>query len=192
MFKLGSSEKELFDNMKQNLGKNAEVFANVKEKQTLKVAQHLDMIGTLLDENNFPVQAHVLTKYLEKKATKDQLIKSFDDSFNYRVSNELKDKLRKLFSEASFNESTINKMIKTSSNKFESKFTVDKNRSYKSVGNCEMPYNDFFNKKEIVKDNKYLSRIAQLTDPLENEVEDLSFEDELEITESYDESDFED
>lgn len=189
MFKLGSSEKELFDNMKQNLGKNAEVFANVKEKQALKVAQHLDMIGTLLDENNFPVQAHVLTKYLEKKATKDQLIKSFDESFNHRINDQLKDKLRKLFSEASFNESTINKMIKTSSNKFESSFTVGKNRSYKSVGNHELPYNDLLNKKEVVKDNKYLSRIAQLTDPLENEIEDLSFEDELEIN---DESDFED
>jgi hypothetical protein len=181
MFKLGSVEKELFDNMKQNLSKNAEDLVNVKEKQALKVAQNLDKIGTLLDKNNFPVQAHVLTKYLEKKATKDQLIKSFDQSFNDRVNDNLKDQLRQLFTEASFDDKTINKMIKTSSNKFDNLFTVGKNRSYKAVGESEKPYNDKLNKQEVFQDNKYLRRLAQLTDPLEEEVEDLSFEDELEI-----------
>jgi len=185
MFKLGNCQEELLKGMKDNLSKNLEANANTKEKKNLKVAQHLDMIGTLLDANNFPVQAHVITKFLEKKATKDQLIKSFDQSFNDRVSEDLKNKLRVLFREASFDKPVIDKMIKTSSNKFDSLFTVGKNRSYKSVGQAEAPFHDIFNKKEIVKDNKYLTRIAQILSPLEEEVIE---EEELEIKES----DFED
>jgi len=184
MFKLGSFEKDLFEGMKENLNKNSKDMASTKEKQALKVAQHLDAIGTLLDQNNFPVQAHVLTKFLEKKATKDQLIKSFDQSFNDRVSQDLKNKIISHFKEASFDDSTIDRMIKTSSNKYESLFTVGKNRSYKAVGEPEKAYNDFFNQKEIYQDNKYLRRLAQLSDPLEDDV-DLDIEEELEISDDF-------
>lgn len=185
MFKLGSSEKELFENMKKNLGKNASDMSNEKEKHALKVAQNLDIIGTLLDQNNFPVQAHVITKFLEKKATKDQVINSFDKSFNDRANTQLKEKLHKLFIEASFNEKNINKMIQTPSNKFNNLFTISNKRSLKSFGESEKPINDFFNKTKSVVENKYLRILAELSDPLEDKI---NFEDELELNDN----DFED
>lgn len=185
MFKLGSSEKELFQNMKKNLGTNAENILNEKEKYALKVAQQLDTIGTLLDQNNFPVQAHVITKFLEKKATKDQVINSFDKSFNDRANDDLKIKLKNLFAQASFNDNSIKKMIKTSSNKYDGLFTVSKHRSLKSFGESEKPYNDLFNKNKTVVENKYLRILAELSDPLESKI---NFEEELNIKDN----DFED
>lgn len=166
MFKLGSFEKELFESMKKNLEKNASEQSFEKKKADLKVAQNLNALKDLFVENKLDKQASILSKYIEKKASKIDVIKSFDNEFNSKLNDELVVKVGNLLSNSGFGVDAISQMVKKKENKYESLFSKHASRSISYKGHQSV---DLFN-SEFVKDNQVLNKLSKLLDPLEKEI----------------------
>lgn len=168
MFKQGSFEKEIFESMKKGLKEKASEQSSEIKKRNLKIAQSLEALKTILKENNFINQSDVVSKYIEKKASKVEVAKSFNNEFRKKVSEKVNNELKYLFSRAEFNEDLINGMLVNKfENKYENLFTTSKTRSINSFSGNQPQ--DMFD-KNVFKDNQVLAKLSKLIDPLEKEI----------------------
>lgn len=166
MFKQSSFEKEIFEGMKSNLQKNASEQSLESKKMDIKIAQSLNALKDLLKQNNFKKQEYVLEKYIEKKASKIDVIKTFDADFNKSLKDDLVIKVASLLSSSGFGLDAVSKMVKEKENKYDCLFSKSASREVSYKGHQSV---DMFN-KSFVKDNQVLNRLSKLLDPLEKEI----------------------
>ncbi|MCZ2224527.1 MAG: hypothetical protein LC122_12960 [Chitinophagales bacterium] len=187
MFKIDSFENELYDSMNGLLKKQAKNQHTIEERKNLKTVLAFNAIALLLEENNLIHQAKIVTKFLGKEASFNDLVNAFDDKFKLEMNEEVQNHLQFLFSQAGVPNETIHKMIKKESfssleNLFNSKFS----RAVKPVLNHENEIS-FFNKKEKESGNKILNNIKNIkaNNSLNTKVEELSPKTEIRVFDDF-------
>lgn len=174
MFKLGSFEKELFEGMKKNLEKNASEQSLEVQKTNLKIAQSLNLLKDMLSNNKLDKQSNIIEKFLNKKASKIDVIKSFDDEFNSKINDSLAKEITKMLVKANFGNDAIKKMVKEKENKYDNLFSKSSSKNVSYIGHQSV---DLFN-KNFVKDIQVLDKLSKLIDPLEKEINNETVLDE--------------